>query len=90
MLTLDEVKHHLRIDDDDADPELSRLIDVAQAECMRYTGLTADSEVLDLPDVKNGMMLMIQADYDGDPLKRNQARECAVALWSGHCVQFGV
>lgn len=90
MLELDEVKYHLRIDDDDADPELTRLIAVAKAECVRYLGVADNSDVLDLPDVQNGMMLMIQADYDGDPLKRNQARECAVALWSGYCQQFGV
>lgn len=90
MLTIDDIKAHLRIDYDDDDALLRRLLASATAECLRYLGQNHGSEAVLCADVQQGIVLMVQADYDGDPIKRNQARDAAMALWAGHCSQFGV
>ncbi len=85
MPLLDDVKAHLRIPagDTDSDVLLSRLIASAEAECRRFIGLAADAEI-DQPDAITGVFLMVQADYDGDPEKRNIYRAAAIALWRDH------
>jgi len=37
-------------------------------------------------DVYNGIILMVQADYDGDPEKRSILRTAAESLWMPYCV----
>lgn len=39
------------------------------------------------PDVLNGIILMVQADYDGDPLVRDKYRNAAEALWMPYAVK---
>jgi hypothetical protein len=39
------------------------------------------------PDVYNGVILMVQADYDGDPLQRDKLRAAAEALWMPYATQ---
>lgn len=39
------------------------------------------------PDVVNGIILMVQADYDGDPLQREKLRTAAEALWMPYAVR---
>lgn len=39
------------------------------------------------PDVINGIILMVQADYDGNPLDREKLRMAAEALWMPYCVK---
>jgi len=38
-------------------------------------------------DVVNGIILMVQADYDGDPLMRDKLRQAAEALWMPYAVR---
>ncbi len=38
-------------------------------------------------DVINGIILMVQADYDGDPLNRDKLREAAQNLWNPYAVR---
>jgi hypothetical protein len=39
------------------------------------------------PDVVNGIILMVQADYDGDPLNRDKLREAAQNLWNPYALR---
>lgn len=88
-VTLQEVKDALRQTHDEDDDLLERLIASAESECLRYLA----TEELPLegsnpaPDVANGIILMVQADYDGDPLNREKLREAAQALWNPYAVQ---
>jgi len=86
MSFLTDVKEALRITHDDDDKLLKRLIDSASYECAQFLNLDADgdaqSQIMDLPpNVFNGVVLMVQADYDGDPEKRNAYRDAALNLW---------
>lgn len=90
MALLDDVKAHLRILDGDSDVLLQRLVSSAEAECLRYTGLTAGDPALTLPDVVTGIVLAVQADYDGDPQIRSRYMAAAHALWNPHCLSLGV
>jgi len=38
-------------------------------------------------DVINGIILMVQADYDGDPLMRDKLSTAAQALWMPYAVR---
>ncbi len=38
-------------------------------------------------DVVNGIILMVQADYDGDPMNRDKLREAAQNLWNPYAVR---
>jgi len=83
ITTLLEVKQSIRQTHDDDDALLQRLIDSAESEAMRFIGATATSSYLP-DDVINGVILMVQADYDGDPLMRQKYRDAAEALWMPH------
>jgi hypothetical protein len=39
------------------------------------------------PDVINGIILIVQADYDGDPLNRGKYREAAMSLWDAYAIR---
>lgn len=39
------------------------------------------------PDVINGIILMVQADYDGDPLMRDRLKAAAESLWMPYAVR---
>ena len=47
----------------------------------------ASSEDPVAADVVNGIILMVQADYDGDPLMRDKLRQAAEALWMPYAVR---
>ena len=86
MSFLTDVKDALRITHDDDDKLLKRLIDSACYECVKFLNLDDDGDaqsvVLELPaNVFNGVVLMVQADYDGDPEKRETYRNAALNLW---------
>jgi len=89
---LDEVKRQLRIDDERSDAQLKRLIASAHAEYLNFTGLCKKRAGLSrLPaDALNGIILMVQADYDGDPATRDRSLQCARALWQPYRVDMGV
>lgn len=90
MALLDLVKAHLRIDGDEHDTLLQHLIASSTAECRRFTGLKADAAELSEPDIQTGILLAVQADFDGNPAQRAVYLRAAQALWTPFCRQFGV
>lgn len=90
MNMLDLVKAHLRVDGDDQDVLLHHLIESARAECRRYTGLADNAEAFSEPDIINGMILAVQADFDGDPAQRGLYLKAAHSLWTPFCTHYGV
>lgn len=88
-MTLDEVKAALRVSGNDDDELLGRLLSAATAECLRFTGLESiDSNTND--DLLQGIIVMIHADYDGDPKVRNEYRRAAESLWMPYRTGLGV
>jgi hypothetical protein len=89
MLTLADVKSSLRISHFDDDALLSRLMDAAARECAQYlygsvpdyTALDAPVDPLTIDDAANGIILVVQGDYDADPVARNDYRAVAITLW---------
>ena len=94
MSLLTDVKDALRITHDSDDKLLKRLIDSACNECVLFLnvddGGDAQSAVMGLPsNVFNGVVLMVQADYDGDPKDRETVRNSALNLWQPFRANLG-
>ena len=96
MSLLDDIKHHLRLEDTTAhDQRLQRLADSAVREYFQYTtgdvpaDLAAAAALLGA-DAVNGIVLMVQADFDGDPERRPAHRRAAQALWDPYRTDLGV
>lgn len=81
MISLDTIKHALRITHAEDDALLSRLLASAESECLRFLDIAELPDLADYPDIEQGIILMIQADYDADPLERNQYRRAAETMW---------
>lgn len=91
-INLDDVKKALRVTHDDDDDLLIRLIGSATREAYAYIDPTIlppvpiessseDSEI-DVPeDVFNGIVLLVRADYEGDPTKRLDYKAAAENLF---------
>lgn len=98
MTVLADVKAALRITDTDSDLLLTRLIDSAARECAQYIyggvpdylDVDAPDDPLTVPDLLQGIILIVQADYDGDPLKRNDYRHAAINIWQPYRVDMGL
>ncbi len=90
MARLDLVKAHLRVDGNEQDDLLNHLIESARAECCRYTGLADDDSAFSQPDVINGIILAVQADYDSDATQRALYLKAAHSLWTPYCRHYGV
>lgn len=95
MSFLTDVKDALRITHNDDDALLKRLIDSACNECINFLNADANgdaqSAISDYPtNVFNGVILMVQADYDGDPEKRNAYRDAAINLWQPYRTGVGI
>ena len=90
MALIDDVKLHLRISGTDSDALLTRLINSAVREFINFTGITAASVVTTEEDAVNGIILAVQADYDGDPAKRGVYMAAAHALWMPYRINLGV
>ena len=90
MALIDDVKLHLRISGTDSDALLTRLINSAVREFINFTGITAVSVVTTEEDAVNGIILAVQADYDGDPAKRGVYMAAAHALWMPYRINLGV
>lgn len=64
---------------------------------VEYPEVSSDGSLIDeeiassgdpvAPDVVNGIILMVQSDYDGDPLMRDKLRSAAEALWMPYAVR---
>lgn len=89
MAALDDLKVALRVTENDDTALIQRLLDSATAEALKFTGLTTIPDPVPA-DLWQGIVLMVSADYDGDPTKRNQYREAAQVLWLPHRVDWGV
>lgn len=90
MDLLAHVKAHLRIDGDESDELLKRLIASATSECRAYMEIDEGDYRLDKPDVITGIVLAVQADFDGDPAKRRAYIAAARSLWDLHAPHAGV
>ena len=90
MALLDDVKLHLSITGTHSDALLTRLINSAVREFINFTGITAASVVTTEEDAVNGIILAVQADYDGDPAKRGVYMAAAHALWMPYRINLGV
>ena len=87
MTTLSDCKAFLRLTHDDDDALLTRLIGSATREALawmdddRLPDVPGPAVEMDIPeDVLQGIFLLVQADYDGDPVKRDAYRKAATAL----------
>lgn len=94
---LAEVKSALRITHADDDNLLGRLLQSATRECLRFLNSdelpvdqSSSNEIDIMPDVFQGIVLMVQADYEGDPTKRDTYRMAAESLWMPYRVEVGV
>ena len=90
MALLDDVKLHLRVSGTDSDALLTRLINSAVREFVSFTGIPAESVLTAEEDAVNGIILAVQADYDGDPAKQAVYMAAAHALWMPYRVNMGV
>ena len=90
MALLDDVKLHLRVSGTDSDALITRLINSAVREFVSFTGIPAESVLTAEEDAVNGIILAVQADYDGDPAKRAVYMAAAHALWMPYRVNMGV
>lgn len=87
MTTLSDCKAFLRVTHDDDDALLTRLLGSATREALawmdddRLPDVPGPAVEMDIPeDVLQGIFLLVQADYDGDPAKRESYRKAATAL----------
>lgn len=98
MINLVDVKKALRITHDEDDAMLTRVIGSALREALAFMDMDklpveADSDGnygdVDIPeDVFSGIILMVQADYDGDPKDRQAYRDAAEQLWTPYRERF--
>lgn len=87
MTTLSDCKAFLRVTHDDDDALLTRLLGSATREALawmdddRLPDVPGPAVEMDIPeDVLQGIFLLVQADFDGDPFKRDAYRKAATAL----------
>ncbi len=98
MSILDDVKASLRGVEDEDDALLKRLIESATRECAQYVyGEIPDYEVVgaakspvNIPELVNGIVILVQADYEADPAKRSEYVKVARQLWSPYCSDLGI
>lgn len=98
MAIIDEVKATLRISHTDDDVLLTRLITSASQECAQYVygtvpdytaiGAVADPQTVQM--LKQGIILMVQSDYEGDPTKRDEYLGVAKRLWNPYRSIWGM
>ena len=87
MTVLTDCKAFLRVTHDDDDVLLTRLIGSAAREALawmdddRLPPVPGADVTIDLPeDAVQAVFLLVQADYDGDPAKREGYRKAACSL----------
>jgi hypothetical protein len=89
MLTLEDVKAALAITHNDDNPLILRLMESAARECAKhvygtvpdYSAADAVADPLTVPEYANGIILMVRADYEGDPADREKYLVSARSLW---------
>lgn len=92
VISLADLKLALRVTNYDEDSDIARKRASAVTECARFINrdlpLTADGIVP--PDLVNGVVLMVQADYELDPLQRATMRMSAERLWGPYRSRIGI
>ncbi len=98
MALIDEVKASLRVTHTDDDAMLTRLITAASQECAQYvygsvpdysaSGAVANPQTVEM--LKQGIILMVQSDYEGDPTKRDEYLAVAKTLWNPYRTVWGL
>jgi hypothetical protein len=100
-VALADVKAALRVIHAEDDAELTRLLDSATREYLAFIDSGAlpeeveaaggtPGEVFIPEDAFNGIVLMVRADYESDPLDRKKLREAAESLWFPYRKGLGV
>lgn len=87
MYTLEQVKKLIRVSSDEYDELLTLRLASATTECARYLN---EAICPDVPEVNSAIVLLVQADYEGDPLKRSEYRSCAEQLMAPYRKTIGV
>ena len=98
MLTLEDVKAAISVTHDDDNMLILRLMDSAARECALtiygtvpdYTAIGAVADPQTVQMLKQGIILMVQSDYEGDPTKRNEYLTVAKALWNPYRTIWGL
>ena len=92
VIPLDSLKLALRITNHDEDGEISRKRASAVAECARFlnSDLPINESGIVPADLVNGVVLMVQADYELDPLQRVTMRMTAQRLWGPYRSKVGI
>ncbi len=96
MSYLADVKKYLRVTHNQDDDLLNRLIESSTKECLRFLNVEVppDMDAIEaLSNISNdtfqGVVLMVQADYDGDPEKRERYLRAAQSLWQPYRQNIG-
>lgn len=88
-LTLSDVKAAISVTHNDDDALILRLMESASRECALnvygsvpdYTAVDAVADPLTVPELANGIILMVRADYESDPAERDKYLASAKSVW---------
>jgi hypothetical protein len=88
-LTLEEVKAAISVTHNDDDDLILRLMESAARECALvkygtvpdYEAADAVDDPLTVPELAQGIILMVRADYEADPADREKYLAAAKSLW---------
>lgn len=89
MLTLEDVKAAISVTHNDDDALILRLMQSAANECALtkygtipdYTAVDAVDDPMSVPELAQGIVLMVRADYEADPAEREKYLISARGLW---------
>ena len=87
MLTLEQIKKLIRVSSNEDDEMLQLRMNSAIAEATRYLNEALPPNI---PEVWSAIVMLIQADYEGDPLKRGDYRCVAEQLMNPHRRTIGI
>ena len=88
-ITLEEVKATISVTHNDDDALILRLMESAARECALtiygtvpdYTAVDAVDDPLTVPELANGIVLMVRADSEADPIDSEKYLSAAKSCW---------
>jgi hypothetical protein len=97
-IELADVKAALRVVHNFDDALLTRLIDAAVRECLAFlnsevlpeSSSSSEAEVFIPEDVFQGIVRIVQAEYEGDITLRDKYRHAAEVMWFPYRTGLGV